>query len=57
MYANYIKRTIDTVAAIVLLVLASVPFLIIALIIRSDGGPAFFRQKRTGRGGGTVYAL
>lgn len=51
MYANYIKRAFDTVAAIVLLVLASVPFLIIALVIRSDGGPAFFRQQRTGRGG------
>ena len=51
MYANYIKRTFDTVAAIVLLVLASIPFLIIALVIRSDGGPAFFRQQRTGRGG------
>lgn len=51
MYANYIKRTFDTLAAIVLLVPASIPFLIIALVIRSDGGPAFFRQQRTGRGG------
>lgn len=57
MYANYIKRTFDTTAAIIILILASVPFLIIALIIRSDGGPAFFRQKRTGRGGApfTLY--
>lgn len=56
MYANYIKRILDTILAIILLVLASVPFLIIALIIRSDGSPAFFRQKRTGRGG-TTFTL
>jgi exopolysaccharide biosynthesis polyprenyl glycosylphosphotransferase len=46
------KRALDVVGAVVGLVLLSPVFAIIALVIRiDDGGPAFFRQPRVGRGG------
>lgn len=51
MYKKYWKRLIDvTLSAIGLLVLA-LPILIIAIAIKiDDPGPAFFKQKRIGKG-------
>ena len=43
-----IKRAFDLVAASILLVLTSPIFLILALFIRRDGGPIFFKQIRIG---------
>jgi lipopolysaccharide/colanic/teichoic acid biosynthesis glycosyltransferase len=45
------KRTLDVLAAIVLLV-AMFPLLLVAvLLVRLDGGPVFFKQLRIGEGG------
>ena len=50
--SRFTKRTLDLVAAAILLVLASAPMLLIALIIKLDSkGPAFYVQTRVGRDG------
>ena len=42
------KRFFDLVLAIILLILASPIFLLLALFIKRDRGPVFFKQIRTG---------
>lgn len=50
--SRFTKRTLDLAAAAILLVLASAPMLLIALIIKLDSkGPAFYVQTRVGRDG------
>ena len=46
-----VKRLFDVVASALALVLLSPLFLVIILLVRADGGPAFFRQTRVGRDG------
>ena len=46
-----VKRLFDLVASLLGLILLSPSFLAIGLIIRSDGGPVFFRQVRVGKAG------
>jgi len=49
---NPIKRALDLMIAVPLLVFAAPLFLAVWAVIRShDGGPAFFRQKRIGLSG------
>jgi lipopolysaccharide/colanic/teichoic acid biosynthesis glycosyltransferase len=53
LYRRHLKRSLD-----VLLVLAALPVvlpvvLLLALLVRRDGGPAFYTQPRIGRGGRT----
>ena len=49
---RFIKRTIDLVCAILLVIITSPIMLISAFIIKvSDGGPVFYRQKRVTVGG------
>ena len=45
------KRALDIIGAGLGLVLLSPLFLIVALMLRADGGPAFFAHQRVGRGG------
>ena len=45
------KRALDIFGAGVGLVLLAPFFLIVALLVRADGGPAFFAHQRVGRGG------
>jgi Undecaprenyl-phosphate galactose phosphotransferase WbaP len=45
------KTAFDVLAAVLLLAIVSIPLLIIVLIIRLDGGPAFYAHKRIGAGG------
>jgi Undecaprenyl-phosphate galactose phosphotransferase WbaP len=45
------KRALDIIGAGVGLVLLAPLFLIVALMVRADGGPAFFAHQRVGRGG------
>jgi Undecaprenyl-phosphate galactose phosphotransferase WbaP len=45
------KRALDIIGAGVGLVLLAPFFLIVALMVRADGGPAFFAHQRVGRGG------
>ncbi len=43
-----LKRLIDVVATVTALVLLSPVFLIVAALVKLDGGPVFFRQTRIG---------
>jgi exopolysaccharide production protein ExoY len=45
------KRALDIIGAGVGLVLLAPFFLIVALMVRADGGPALFAHQRVGRGG------
>jgi Undecaprenyl-phosphate galactose phosphotransferase WbaP len=49
--ARLIKRVFDTLAALVLLVLLTPFMLLIAFLIRRDGGPAWFAHPRIGKNG------
>lgn len=46
------KRVFDVTAGLILLFLLAPLFLVLSALIKAaDGGPAFFRQKRMGKGG------
>src|SRR5262249_55455454 len=45
------KRSFDIIAATLILVAAAPVMLLIALLVKLDGGPAFFRHRRVGAGG------
>jgi lipopolysaccharide/colanic/teichoic acid biosynthesis glycosyltransferase len=45
------KRALDIIGAGLGFVVLSPFFLIVALMVRADGGPAFFAHQRVGRGG------
>ena len=50
MYECFWKRILDIVMSSVGIIVAAIPMLIIALIIKIDSpGPVFFRQKRVGK--------
>jgi lipopolysaccharide/colanic/teichoic acid biosynthesis glycosyltransferase len=46
-----VKRFFDILAAILMLLVLLIPLGIFALLIKSDHGPAIFKQERLGRGG------
>lgn len=48
---RFIKRAFDIFASFFALVILAIPLLIVALIIKLDGGPAIFSQDRVGRDG------
>lgn len=51
MYDRVVKRIIDIIIALLVLVVGAIPMLIIALIVKIDSpGPAIFKQDRLGRG-------
>ena len=52
MYRKFVKRVLDVLIAILLLVLFTIPMILIAIAIKvEDHGPVFFKQYRTGRYG------
>ncbi|MBR6514815.1 MAG: sugar transferase [Clostridia bacterium] len=52
MYKKFLKRVIDFVLALTGLIIAGIPMLIVALIIKLDSpGPVIFKQTRLGLGG------
>ena len=52
MYRKFLKRVLDVLIAILLLVLFAIPMVLIAIAIKlEDHGPLFFKQHRTGRYG------
>lgn len=58
--ARAVKRTVDLLAAVALLVFGTPLWLLVGLAIKlEDGGPVLFRQTRVGRGGlrFTLYKL
>ena len=56
-YSDYIKRILDLSIATPVLTVASIPMLIVALLIKLDSpGPVLFRQDRLGKDG-KVYEM
>ncbi len=51
------KNAFDRIAAGVLLLVLAPVFLVLAVLIKSDGGPVFFRQERVGLSGRTFHML
>ncbi len=49
--SKIIKRLIDIIGSLALLVLFSPLFLVVAFMVSLDGGPVFYRHKRIGRDG------
>ncbi|HEX2219821.1 MAG TPA: sugar transferase [Gemmatimonadales bacterium] len=50
-YASYAKRALDITAVVLALPILLPLILLLALLVRRDGGPAFFVQDRVGRNG------
>jgi exopolysaccharide biosynthesis polyprenyl glycosylphosphotransferase len=48
---RWAKRTFDIVAGLALLILLSPFMIVMGLVVRMSGGPAFFTQRRIGRNG------
>lgn len=46
--AFFMKRAVDIVASIIAIILLSPFFLLIAVLVKLDGGPVFFKQTRIG---------
>ena len=46
-----VKRVLDVIISVMALLVIWPVMLIIALVVKSDGGPAFFAQSRVGRNG------
>ena len=46
-----LKRALDMLGAGTLLLVAAPALLLLALLVRADGGPAFYAHERVGRGG------
>jgi exopolysaccharide production protein ExoY len=50
-FEDMIKRDLDVIGALVLLVVTAPAFLILAVLVAADGGPVFFSHTRVGRNG------
>lgn len=46
---EFFKRILDVICSAVALIVLSPVFLVTALAVRSDGGPAFYKQTRVGK--------
>jgi lipopolysaccharide/colanic/teichoic acid biosynthesis glycosyltransferase len=44
----FLKRALDVVVSLMALVLLAPVFLLVAVLVKADGGPVFFRQTRVG---------
>ena len=52
MYRKFVKRVLDVLVALFILIVFAIPMILIAIAIKlEDHGPVFFRQERTGRYG------
>ena len=50
MYKNFLKRIFDFVFALILLIFAAIPMIIVAICIKiEDGGPVIYKSKRVGK--------
>ena len=52
-----VKRLFDIIISLVCMLLAAPAFIVVALLIRLDAGPVFFKQKRVGKQGRTFEML
>lgn len=58
MYEHFWKRLMDIVLSLLGIIIAAIPMLIIAIIIKIDSpGPVFFKQKRIGIHKKTFYII
>ena len=49
---QYIKRVLDLIMAVILMIIFLIPMIIIGILIKFDSkGPVFFKQERTGKNG------
>ena len=52
MYVHFFKRVFDLLLSLIAAVVLAIPMLAVAVIVKLDSpGPAFFKQRRIGRGG------
>ena len=52
MYRSFLKRAIDIIVSLTAIIVLSVPMAVIAIAVKlTSRGPAFFKQKRLGKGG------
>ncbi len=52
MYRNGVKRVIDCIISLLVLIIGAIPMLIVAILIKLDSpGPVFFKQERIGKDG------
>jgi len=56
-HARVMKRTFDVAASAALLLFLAPLFALLALLVRRDGGPVLYGQRRIGRGGRTIVCL
>lgn len=56
-FSRFAKMLFDQITAAILLLLLSPLFLVIASLVRADGGPAFFGHRRIGANGHTFRCL
>ena len=53
---NLVKRIFDIVMALLALIILSPVFIVIAILIKlDDRGPVFYKHKRVGKNGKTIY--
>lgn len=53
---KYIKRVLDIIISIIVIIVFFIPMVILAIAIKIDSkGPVFFKQKRTGKYGKEFY--
>jgi undecaprenyl-phosphate galactose phosphotransferase len=57
LHVNVPKRIFDIVFSLLILTILSPAMLLIAVIVKSDGGPVVFRHKRIGADGKSFYCL
>lgn len=58
MYKNGVKRAIDCIIALAVLVIGAIPMAIVALLIKIDSpGPVLFKQERIGKDGRVFQIL
>lgn len=53
---RFVKRTFDIVFSLLFIAVFSWLYLILAIVVKcSDGGPVFYKHRRLGKGGKTIY--
>ena len=56
-FSRLLKSAFDQVGACVLLILLAPLMITLAVLVRADGGPAFYRHRRIGAGGRTFECI
>ena len=54
-FYGFVKRVLDMVISALALIVLALPMLVIALLVRRDGGRAIYAQARVGKNGKTFH--